>query len=201
MVDGRGGGEREDVTAVPTLETARLFLRPFTLADAPTVQEMAGDLRVSVTTLNIPHPYPEGLAREWIGTHAASAAEGGMYTFAIERKDDEALLGGITITITRQHERAEIGYWLGFSYWNQGYTTEAARCVVAFGFEELGLNRIQATHWPRNPASGRVMEKAGLLYEGTLRGYLLRKGSIEDTAIHALLRADWEKLSVNTNSW
>ncbi|HEY8599242.1 MAG TPA: GNAT family N-acetyltransferase [Thermomicrobiales bacterium] len=192
MVDGRGGGEREDVTAVPTLETARLYLRPFTPLDAPLVQEMAGDIRVAVTTLNIPHPYPEGLAREWIGTHAANAAEGRLYTFALERKDDEALLGAISITITRQHARGEIGYWLGFSYWNRGYATEAARRVVAFGFGELGLNRIQATYWPRNPASGRVMEKAGLRYEGTLRGYLLRKGSFENTAIHALLRADWE---------
>ncbi|CAA9571708.1 MAG: Acetyltransferase, GNAT family [uncultured Thermomicrobiales bacterium] len=199
-MQGEGGGEREGVTAVPTLETARLYLRPFTLADAPLVQEMAGDVRVSATTLNIPHPYPEGLAREWIGTHAASAAEGRVYVFAIERKADRALLGAIATTITRQHARAEIGYWLGFSHWNQGYTTEAARRVVAFGFEELGLNRIQATYWPRNPASGRVMEKAGLIYEGTLRGYLLRKGSFEDTAIHALLRADWEKLSVHADS-
>ena len=200
MVARTGGGERGEVTAVPTLEAARLLLRPFTQADAPLVQEMAGDVRVSATTLNIPHPYPDGLAREWIGTHAASAAEGGGYVFAIARKSDDALLGAIAITIVRQHARAEIGYWLGFSYWNQGYTTEAARRVVTFGFEELGLNRIQATYWPRNPASGRVMDKAGLRYEGTLRGYVLRKGSFEDTAIHALTRADWEGLSARADS-
>ena len=195
-----GGPIGEKMIAVPTLETARLRLRPFTQADAPIVRALAGDVRVSATTLNIPHPYPEGLAREWIGTHAANAADGRAYIFAIERKDDSALLGGIAINIARQHSRAEIGYWLGFPYWNQGYTTEAARRIVAFGFEDLDLNRIQATYWPRNPASGRVMEKVGLRYEGTLRGYLLRKGSFEDTAIHALTRADWEGLSVHAES-
>jgi RimJ/RimL family protein N-acetyltransferase len=186
------GGGVEGITAVPTLETERLRLRPFRPDDAPAVERMAGDRRVAEPTLNIPHPYPAGLAAEWIGSHAGNAAAGRHYAFAIERKADGLLLGAIAITLAPAHRRAEIGYWLGVAYWSQGYTTEATRRVVAFGFADLGLNRIQATHWTSNPASGRVMAKAGMMYEGILRDYVLRKGIFSDTAIYAILRADWD---------
>jgi RimJ/RimL family protein N-acetyltransferase len=180
-------------TIIPTLETERLILRPFTPADAPTVRELAGLPEVAATTLNIPHPYPAGLAEQWIGRHAEGAANGEIYTFAIARRADGQLLGGIGIGGGGAHKRAEIGYWLGVRYWNRGYTSEAARRVVAFGFEQLGLNRIQSTHFPRNPASGRVMQKAGMTYEGVQRGYLLKGDTFEDVAMYAILRADWER--------
>jgi ribosomal-protein-alanine N-acetyltransferase len=188
-----GGGAGEKITAVPTLETARLRLRPFTLADAALVQELAGDRRVAEPTLTIPHPYPAGLAEQWIGTHAANAAEGRIYTFAIERQSDCALLGAISITLATPHRRAEIGYWLGVAYWNQGYMSEAARRVTAFGFADLGLYRVQATCYPRNPASARVMEHIGMQREGLLRGYVWKVGAPEDVLLYAILRADWEK--------
>lgn len=180
-------------TTIPTLETERLVLRPFAPADAPTVRELAGVPEVAATTLNIPHPYPAGLAEQWIGGHAAGAARGEIYTFAITRRAGGQLLGGIGIGGGGAHRRAEIGYWLGVPYWNRGYTSEAARRVVAFGFEGLGLNRIQSTHFPRNPASGRVMQKAGMIYEGTLRGYAWKGETAEDIMMYAILRADWER--------
>lgn len=180
------------LAGVPVLETERLRLRAFTLADAPTVQRLAGAAEVARTTLNIPHPYPDGAAETWIGTHADAAARGTAYTFAVTRRETGELLGAIGIHPVATHARAEIGYWLGVPYWNQGYMTEAARRVVRFGFEELGLNRIQATCLPSNRASGRVMEKAGLTYEGTLRQYVCRRGTFQDVALHALLRTDWQ---------
>lgn len=182
--------------AIPLLETTRLRLRPFTLADAPVVREMAGDPRVAATTLHIPHPYPAGLAEQWIGSHADHAARGELYVFAIERKTDGLLLGAISLRITTAHRRAELGYWLGVPFWNQGYTSEAAQRVVAFAFEDLRLNRVEATYLPGNPASGRVMEKAGLAREGTLRQYY-RKANVpgeerfEDVMLCALLHADY----------
>lgn len=177
--------------AVPTLETARLRLRPFAPGDAPEVERMAGERRVSEMTLNIPHPYPVGAAAQWIASHAPAAAEGAFYSFAIERREDGALLGAIAITPTPRFRRAEIGYWLGIAHWGRGYTTEAARRVVAFGFERLGLVRIQATCYPRNPASAKVMRKVGMTYEGLLRGYVYKDGLQEDIAMYAMLRGDW----------
>ena len=181
-------------TAIPTLETGRLLLRPFTLEDAPTVRELAGGREVAATTSTIPHPYPEGQAEAWIGAHAQLAAHGVMYVFAVTRKASRVPMGSIGIVIGngRPHKRALLNYWLGVPYWNQGYATEAVRRVIAFGFEELGLNRIEATHHMDNPASGRVMQKAGMAYEGMLRGYLLKEGTAQDVAMYAVLRADWE---------
>lgn len=187
-----GGGVGEEITAVPTLETARLRLRPFALADAPQVRAMAGDARVAGPTLHIPHPYPAGMAEAWIGSHVSAAAEGRIYSFAIERRDDGALLGAIGITPDARHRRAEIGYWLGVAHWGRGYMGEAARRIVAFGFAGLGLQRVQATCLPRNPASARVMEKAGMRREGLLRGYVRKDGLQEDILLYAILREEWE---------
>ena len=179
---------------IPTLETERLRLRPFARADAPRVRDLAGAPEVAATTLHIPHPYPEGAAESWIAAHAAIAAGGTGLNWAIVRRADEALLGSISLGIVPAHARGELGYWLGVPYWNRGYTTEAARRVVAYGFAELGLHRLQATCLPRNRGSSRVMEKAGLTYEGLLRGFV-RKGEVfEDVAMYALLRPDWQAM-------
>ena len=186
-----GGEERNnELTAVPVLETARLRLRPFAPADAPRVRALAGDERVAAMTLNIPHPYPAGAAEVWIAGHAPGAAAGTLYSFAIERREDGLLLGAIGITPEPRHRRAEIGYWLGVDYWGRGYMTEAARRVVAFGFATLGLRRIQATCLPRNPASARVMQHAGMRYEGLLRSYIDKDGTDEDIAMYAIVRGD-----------
>lgn len=175
---------------LPIMETERLRLRPFTLADAEIVRALAGAPEVAATTLHIPHPYPDGAAAEWISTHESAAERGDSYTWAITRRPDGALLGAISLSINKAHNWAEMGYWLGLPFWNQGYTSEAARRVVVFGFTELGLHRIIAACLPRNPASARVMEKAGLRYEGHLRGHV-RKGEVfEDILMYGRLRSD-----------
>jgi RimJ/RimL family protein N-acetyltransferase len=184
--------ESENIATIPTLETARLRLRPFTPNDAPEVERMAGERRVAEMTLNMPHPYPAGLGAEWIASHAPAAADGSFYSFAVEHKNNDTLLGAIAITPSARFRRAEIGYWLGIEHWNHGYATEAAHQVVAFGFEQLGLVRIQATCYPRNPASAKVMQKVGMTYEGLLRGYVYKDGIQEDIAMYAMLRSDWD---------
>ncbi len=175
---------------IPTLTTERLVLRPFTSDDAPVVQTLANAATVAATTLNLPHPYPEGAAVAWIGTHATAAAEGKAYTWAIVRAEDATLLGAITLEVEPSHARGTLGYWLGVPYWNHGYTTEAARRVVAFGFVELTLHRIDAQCFARNRASARVMEKAGLRYEGMLRGYIRKGVTYEDVLMYAVLTED-----------
>ncbi len=180
---------------IPTLTTERLMLRPFAVEDAPRVQALAGAVEVAATTLNLPHPYPEGAAAAWIGTHAAAAIEGSAVTWAIVRATDALLIGAIVLGIEPRHARGELGYWLGVPYWNHGYTSEAARRVVIFGFVDRDLHRIQSMCFPRNRASARVMERAGLRYEDLLRGYV-RKGEVfEDVLMYGLVRTDIEGLS------
>ena len=86
--------------------------------------------------------------------------------------------------------RAELGYWIGVPFWGQGHATEAVAAVLAFGFGPLGLHRIHATVFPRNPASARVLEKSGFRREGLLRGYARKEGAFEDLVMYARLRTD-----------
>ncbi|MFP3380462.1 GNAT family N-acetyltransferase, partial [Bacillus sp. SIMBA_069] len=102
---------------------------------------LAGSEEVARTTLSIPHPYPEGVAEQWIESTLRAAEKGESYTFAIVKKEDEELMGCMSLLVSKSHKRAELGYWFGHPYWGQGFATEAARRIVAFGFEELGLNR------------------------------------------------------------
>ena len=173
---------------IPVLRTARLTLRPFTLADAPRVQQLAGAREVALNTLRIPHPYPDGAAAEWIATHPAKLAEG-FYNFAV---DDGQLAGAAGLIVKRADDAAEIGYWIGVPYWGRGYASEAAAALVRYGFEELNLNRIFAAYFARNAASGNVLRKIGMKHEGTLRQGAKKWGEYQDLEMYAILRGEWK---------
>ncbi|NIM94656.1 MAG: GNAT family N-acetyltransferase [Anaerolineales bacterium] len=158
----------------PTLETERLVIRPFTLDDAPDVRLLAGDEAIAATTLNIPHPYEEGVAEAWIGMHRERFESGELVNFAIERHSDYHLVGSISLVFQNEHGRAEMGYWIGKPYWNNGYCTEAAAAVLEYGFVERKINRIIAHHILQNTASGRVMQKTGMTHEGRPRKHILK---------------------------
>lgn len=144
---------------VLTTESGRFVLRPFTLDDAPDVQTHLSDPRIAPWTLNIPHPYPEGGAAGWISRHGPEAEAGTALTWAITTPEDDRVIGAIGIHPEWRHNRGEIGYWLATSWWGQGVTTDAARTVVAYGFETLHLHRVEAKCLPHNIGSYRVMEK------------------------------------------
>ena len=148
------------------LETGRLLLRPFALTDAGDVQRLAGSMAIADTTLNIPHPYEDGMAEAWISTHQPGFDAGELAAFAITLKTSDELIGAISLKIDREMQAADMGYWVGEPFWGAGYCTEAARRVVEFGFNELNLRRIHAMHLARNPASGRVLQKIGMTREG-----------------------------------
>lgn len=175
----------------PELTTAHLVLRPFSLADAPDVQRLAGDREIASTTLVIPHPYEDGMAEAWIGNHPESFTSGVAVNFAMTCKPDGALVGAIGLSINQAHERAELGYWVGKPYWGKGYCSEAAKCMLGYGFEVLSLNRIVARHLTRNPASGRVMQKVGMTREGRQRQGVKKWGVFEDLDVYSILRSEW----------
>jgi RimJ/RimL family protein N-acetyltransferase len=176
----------------PIIETERLILRPFSLDDAPEVQRLAGERDIAANTLTIPHPYEDGMAEEWISTHQEGFDKGELFNLAITRRSDGALIGAIGLVVKPQHECAELGYWVGKPYWNRGYCTEAARALVGYGFESLGLNRIYSHHFVRNPASGRVMQKIGMAHEGRLRQHVKRWGAFEDLEQYGILRNEYQ---------
>lgn len=176
--------------SLPTLSTERLLLRPFQPSDALRLQELAGTEEVAAGTL-LPHPYEDGTAEEWIATQQKNFEAGAVIYFAITLPGDQSLIGSIGLDIAQPHRQARLSYWLGVSYWNRGYCTEAVAAVLAYGFKQLNLHRIYSSHFQGNTASGRVLQKAGMTYEGRMREHYLRFGRFIDLELYGLLRQDF----------
>lgn len=174
-----------------TLVTERLILRKLEATDANRIENLAGDHEVAKTTLNIPHPYPEGSAVAFIHSTLESERTGKLITRAIIEKETNELIGLMAISIHSTFNRGELAYWVGKPYWGQGYGTEAAKAVLQFGFEVLKLNRIYAQSFTTNPGSWRIMEKIGLKYEGTLRQHVSRFGQYYDLAQYGILKEEF----------
>jgi RimJ/RimL family protein N-acetyltransferase len=174
----------------PTLDTRRHHLRPFTVDDAPRVQTILGDAEVARRTLMIPHPYPEGAALQWMATHAEAWRTGKNATWAVVRHFDGLLVGTISLRLALAHRRAEAGYWVAREAWGEGIATEALGAILRWGFETLSLHRVEAHHFSENPASGRVMVKAGMRHEGRVRGAVWRDDVPRDLELYGILRTD-----------
>lgn len=177
----------------PELLTARLRLRALTANDAAAVESLAGAREVAAGTLNIPHPYARGAVEMWLAGQAAARDRGEMVVFGIELRRSRRLVGCVSLRLELLHQRAELGYWVGVPHWGRGYATEAARACVAYGFEVLRLNRIDAMHFSRNAASGAVLRKAGFRHEGCLRQHVVKWGVAEDVEVYGILREDHER--------
>ena len=175
---------------LPTLLTSRLTQRPVRKSDAEDMYEYSRDPEVARhvlwdahTSIHQTRNYIRYLIRQY-----RNAAPG---TFAIALRDSGKVIGTIGFMWLQMDNRsAEVGYSLGRRYWNQGYMTEALQAIVEFGFTRLNLNRIEAQHECDNPASGRVMLKAGMQREGTLRQRIFNKGRFVDVDLYAIVRSD-----------
>ena len=176
--------------ACPTLHTERLILRQFQPSDADTVQRLAGAKEVAAGTL-LPHPFEVEAAAQLIAQQQEQFAAGTAITIAIVLAEEEQLIGSIGMDIASEHQLARLSYWLGTDYWNQGYCTEAVRAVIDYGFTRLSLHRIYAPHFHNNPASGRVLRKIGMTYEGRMREHYIRFGRFVDVEIYGILREEF----------
>lgn len=174
------------------LKTERLILRPFKESDARAMFEnWASDPEVAKYLTWTPHKSVEethALLKLW----EEESKQPNVYHWAIELEGE--LVGDINmVNVNEQSERGITGYCLSRKHWGKGIMTEAYAEVLRFLFEEVGFYRIEATHAACNPASGRVMEKCGLLYEGTFRKKfrLLSTGEWVDIVQRAILREDY----------
>jgi ribosomal-protein-alanine N-acetyltransferase len=186
-------GREETVTAglsQPSLRTERLVLRPFRTEDAGRASELAGTVEVARETINIPHPYPVNDAEAWIEAHPGQLARREAVTYAITLGDGSELVGAVGLILDTDNDLAELGYWIGKPYWGRGYATEAARAVLDWAFPALDLHRVHASHFPRNPASGRVLRKLGMVHEGRLRQHVKKWGEYLDLERFGLLRSE-----------
>jgi RimJ/RimL family protein N-acetyltransferase len=173
---------------IPVLRAEKLILRPFSIDDGPEVQRMAGDDEIARNTLAMPHPYLDGMAENWISTHLADFRDGKSAIWAITLADTGQLAGAIGLMLQTHLSNAEAGYWIGKQFWNKGYCTEALRTVIDFGLNDLKLHKIYASHFGDNPQSGRVMQKAGMVYEATLKSHMFHWNKHKDLVFYGIWR-------------
>lgn len=173
------------------LLTERLLLRSLTLDDASTIEALAGDYEVAKSTLNIPHPYPEGSAKVFIESILDAEKDDRIAAFGILHKKSNLLIGIINLNLSEPFNRGELAYWIGKDFWGRGYGTEATKVLLDYGFDHLQLNRIFAASFTSNPGSWRIMEKAVLKYEGTLKQHVARFGQYHDLDYYGILREEF----------
>lgn len=118
---------------------------------------------------------------------------GESYNFSIERVEEPGLIGCIGPRLVTHPQQADVGYWLGGPYWNNGYMTEAIRLVCHFSFEYLGVVRVYASVLVGNIGSRRALEKNGFSVDGTLRSHVIKRGEWRDEWFLTLLRSEWER--------
>jgi ribosomal-protein-alanine N-acetyltransferase len=176
---------------LPTLETDRLILRRMTPSDAEAVFAYASDPEVTRYVVWDTHRSIQD-SRAFLELAVQKYKSGGEPDWGIVYKGDHHFVGTCGfVGWDVDHARAEIGYVLSRKYWGRGLMPEALRAMIAFGFERMGLNRIEARCIAENTTSARVMEKVGMTYEGTLRQRELIKDAYRDMKLYAILRSEY----------
>ncbi|WP_105616372.1 GNAT family N-acetyltransferase [Vallitalea okinawensis] len=173
-----------------TIETERLKLRRFTVKDAEDMyNNWANDDKVT-ECLSWPTHKSIDTTRKILESWMESYDKDDTYSWAITYKEDNIVIGSIgVVSLNNQHESCSIGYCIGRNFWGRGITTEAFKEIIQFLLYEVGFERIEAYHHTDNPASGNVMKKAGLLFEGTLRHYRKNiRGKFVDCDLYGIIK-------------
>ena len=168
------------------LETQRLILRKAKPTDASDLLEYASDPKVTETLM-------------WAGLMTLEEAHDSIFNhywsapgkWVIELKEGGKMIGGIDIQLKHSHDKATFGYVINRHFWGKGYMTEALHAVVDLLFTKLEVNRVEARHYTNNPASGKVMEKVGMKYEGTAKQAEMVKGVLRDVMFYGVTREDY----------
>lgn len=147
----------------PTLYSDRLILRKLNVEDIPALVRHANNKKIADRIVNIPFPYREPQAAMRISYVVQGFKEQGRYVFAVIHKERDELIGEISLHRNNANRnQAQLAYWIGESFWGQGFATEAAKTIIRYGFETLGLELVYADCRPENIASEKVMQHCGM---------------------------------------
>ena len=170
------------------LETERLTLRSPTLADVKAIARLANDRRIAENTRRLPHPYSQEHAVEFVRDVAAQGSE---LVFLIEQNFLPLGMVGIS---WHEPDAPELGYWLGFEHWGQGFGTEAARAVIDYFFEEFSHETLFSGARVANPMSRNILEKCGFRWSGVELHRFEALGSSSPVDCFRLSRGVWSSL-------
>lgn len=178
---------------VPVLETERVRLRPYRDDDVEAMFALYSDPRV-MRYWSFPPWTERSQAEQYLARAWAAMEAGEIFPWAIADRDSDTLIGALTFfSLHREQRRLEVGYSLSPDYQGRGVAAEALRCAISFGFDTVGLVRIEADIDPRNEASWRLLERLGFVREGLLRKRWRVNGEICDTAFYGLLPEDFQR--------
>ena len=178
---------------LPVLETDRLILRPVLNRDAKDIFAYASDPEVARYVLWEPHRTVAD-TRSYIRYMRALYRRGFPASWAVTLRETGRVIGTVGFMWYSEAScSAEVGYSFSRAFWNRGIATEALSAVIRSVFASLPVNRLEAQHDLRKPASGRVMEKCGMRKEGILRQRMKNKGEFIDTVLWSILRSDLEQ--------
>lgn len=164
-----------------------ISIRCIDCGDLPDVARLANNFSIAQMTANLPFPYTLEHAQIWFDYVEETQNE---HVFAII--GGGRFMGVVGLVHEPEHERAELGYWLGEPYWNKKVMTTAAGLAVGYAFAMLGVQKIYSRCFLPNKASSRVLEKNGFLQEGCLRAHHIRMGVVQDVLCYGLLRSEYE---------
>jgi [ribosomal protein S5]-alanine N-acetyltransferase len=176
----------------PVLETERLVLRQLEPGDATAIFAIKSDAE-TMRYMDTPPLADVSEAEASLASAAEGFAAGDSLKWAVTLRGQDELIGECTLFRIRvESRRAEIGYYLARPHWGNGYNHEALTRIVEYGFNDLGLNRIEADLDPRNVGSARAVHRLGFVDEGLLRERWIVSGEVSDSLLVGLLRSDWE---------
>ncbi|CAN5776263.1 GNAT family N-acetyltransferase [soil metagenome] len=178
---------------LPELETERLLLRKMRPGDAEAMFAYASDPEVTRYVLWETHASIEE-SENFLRFAGEGYDKGDFGGWAVVLKASRAFVGTCGIEAAPEHSRAELGYVLARDHWGGGLMPEAVRRVIRFCFERMDLNRVEARCIAENTASARVMEKAGMSCEGTLRRREYIKGAYRNMKMYSILRSELRDL-------
>jgi RimJ/RimL family protein N-acetyltransferase len=179
---------------LPTLEGARLRLRWLVQEDAVALYQVFSNVEAMRYWSHPPFTRPEQATELVAEIHRCFAARS-LFQWGIARRHDDRVVGTCTLSsLDRNNGRAELGYALGWAHWGQGWMAEALTTLIDFACGELGLRRLEADVDPRNERSIRSLERLGFHREGYLRERWVVGGEVQDSALYALLKREWDTL-------
>jgi len=178
------------------IEGKRIYLRKLTKRDAKALAELANDKSISRWT-TVPHPYKLKQAYDFIKKTQEKAKKEKAYELGMFLKETKEFMGICSVVrINKKFKQAEIGYWIGKPYRKKGYTTEAARLMVNYGFKKLKLFRIEISHAKGNKASKKIIkDKLKAKFEGVLRKSIVNGlGERHDRFTYSILKPEYPKI-------
>ena len=173
-----------------TIETERLILRLFEMRDAEKVVRICNNFKMYRYTLTLPYPYTIENATTWIENHSENFDKDIHYTFAITDKFTGELYGSLGLSYDKTNKKGELGYIVAEEQWGHGYATEGTKAMIEFAFDVKKYHKVFAVFFSSNPASGRVLEKAGMIFEGKQVDHVYKLNQYHDLISYAVINKE-----------